>query len=405
MADRDLSGLRIERPAGKPRRKWRRRYGVAFLLLLLLGVIAYLYRLGLLTPAIEVRVATVQDLYPSQTLTLLNASGYVVAQRKASVASKTTGRLVFLGVEEGSRVKRGELIARLENEDVLAALEKAKAQAEASRHNLDDSRAELKDAALSYERRKQLLGGKIISQSDYDASEARFSRAKAAVGGREAALRVSLAAVKEAEIQLEYTNIRAPFDAVVLTKNADIGDIVTPIGAAANAKAAVVNIADMESLQAEVDVSESNIDQVKVGQPCEIRLDALPDVRFRGRVHMIVPTADRSKASILVKVAFLDRDPRILPEMSAKAAFLSREVLKEEQKPVKAIPSSALRTEAGATAVFVVQADRVRRVSVEVGRSLGDMTEVIRGLRVGEKVIVDPLDRIREGSRVSVPEA
>jgi RND family efflux transporter MFP subunit len=404
VADRDLSGLRIERPVGRPRPRRVKRYGVALFILLLFGGIGYLYRLGLLTPAIEVRVATVQELYPSQTLTLLNASGYVVAQRKASVASKITGRLVFLGVEEGSRVRTGQLIARLENDDVLAAIERTKAHVEASRHNLAEARAQLKDATLSYERIKRLVEAKIVSQSDYDASEARFSIAKAALGAREAALQASLAAVKEAEIQLEYTNIRAPFDAVVLTKNADIGDIVTPIGAAANAKAAVVNIADMGSLQAEVDVSESNIDQVRVGQPCEIRLDALPDTRFRGKVHMIVPTADRSKASVMVKVAFLDHDPRILPEMSAKVAFLSREVLLEEQKPVTAIPSSALIKADGKLSVFVLQADRARRGSVETGRVLGDMTEVMQGLRLGERVIVDPLDRILEGSRVSVPE-
>jgi RND family efflux transporter MFP subunit len=404
VADRDLSGLRIERPVGRSRPRRVKRYGTALFILLLLGAIGFLYRLGLLTSPIEVRVATVQEFYPSQTLTFLTASGYVVAQRKASVASKITGRLVFLGVEEGSRVRTGQLIARLENDDVLAAIERAKAHVEASRHNLEEARAELKDATLSYERIKRLVERKIVSQSDYDSSEARFSRAKAALGAREATLRASLAAVREAEIQLEYTNIRAPFDAVVLTKNADIGDIVTPIGAAADAKAAVVNIADMGSLQAEVDVSESNIDQVRVEQPCEVRLDALPDMRFRGKVHMIVPTADRSKASVMVKVAFLDHDPRILPEMSAKVAFLSREVLLQEQEPVTAVPSSALIKTDGKVAVFVFQADRARRVSVQAGRVIGDMTEVTSGLRLGEKVIVAPLDRILEGSRASLSE-
>ena len=162
----------------------------------------------------------------------------------------------------------------------------------------------------------------------------------------------SEAAVEEAKVLVEYANIRAPFDAVVLTKNADIGDIVTPLGAAANAKAAVVTIADMNSLQVEVDVSESNISQVRAGQPCEIRLDAFPDLRFKGVVHMIVPTADRTKASVLVKVAFREMNPRILPEMSAKVAFLSRDILPEEEKPLKAVPASAVITRGGAEPGF-----------------------------------------------------
>ena len=146
-------------------------------------------------------------------------------------------------------------------------------------------------------------------------------------------MKASNAALEGANVAIEYTLIRAPFDAIVLTKNADIGDIVTPIGAAANAKAAVVTIADMNSLEVEADVSESNLSQIRVGQPCEIQLDALPQARFRGAVHMIVPTADRSKATVMVKVRFVDKDPRILPEMSAKVAFLSRPVKQKTRNP------------------------------------------------------------------------
>ncbi len=155
-------------------------------------------------------------------------------------------------------------------------------------------------------------------------------------------LNANKAALNSAEVSIEYTLIRAPFDAVVLTKNADIGDIITPLGAAANAKAAVVTIADMSSLQVEADVSESNLKYVKLGQPCEIQLDAFQELRFRGEVHMIVPTADRSKASVMIKVKFLDKDSRILPEMSARVAFLERTVTVEEQKPRTAINPAAI---------------------------------------------------------------
>jgi len=204
-------------------------------------------------------------------------------------------------------------------------------------------------------------------------------------------------------VLLDYTNIRAPFDAVVLTKNADIGDIVTPLAATADAKAAVVTIADMESLLVAVDVSESNIAQVKAGQPCEIRLDAFPDSRFPGRVHMILPTADRSKASITVKVAFRERDPRILPEMSAKVAFLSRETGPGEQAPLRAVPAAAVAQGNGPPRVFLIQGDQVREVPVQLGRRLGEMVELREGPAIGSRIAAAPLEKLTDGARVSIP--
>ncbi|HYA01551.1 MAG TPA: efflux RND transporter periplasmic adaptor subunit, partial [Syntrophobacteria bacterium] len=399
-----LSKLRIDKVKVTSRRDRKRRYLLIALALLLLVGVGFLYRKGMLTPALEVQVATVQNIYPSQTFTLLNASGYVVAQRKAAVASKVTGRLVFLAVEEGSRVKKGELIARLESEDTKAARDQAQANVVAASHNLDQAKAELKDASLNYTRRKELAAGGYIAQSDFDAAEARYRKAEAAVAAQEATLRASTAGLREAEVMLEYTNIRAPFDAVVLTKNADIGDIVTPIGAAAEAKAAVVTIADMDSLQVEVDVSESNIQQVKVGQPCEIRLDSLPETRFPGKVHMIVPTADRTKASVLVKVAFAEKDPRVLPQMSAKVAFLSRPVAEDERKPLRAVPAATIVSADGQSAVFAVRSDRVEKVPVRLGRQLGDMTEILDGLQVGDRVVTAPLNKVRGGTRVKIRE-
>jgi RND family efflux transporter MFP subunit len=404
MAQEDLSKLRIDKAKVTSRRDRKRRYGLLMIGILVALALGALYQQGILTPAVEVQVASVQNLYPSQTFTLLNASGYVVAQRKAAVASKLTGRLVYLAVEEGSRVKKGELIARLENDDALAARDQARANEAAARFNRDQAKAELKDAQLNYNRRKELAAGGYIAQSDFDAAEARYTRAVAAVAAQEATLRASAAALREAQVMIEYTNLRAPFDAVVLTKNADIGDIVTPIGAAADAKAAVVSIADMNSLQVEVDVSESNIQQVKVGQPCEILLDSLPDTRFPGTVHMIVPTADRSKASVLVKVAFRNKDPRVLPEMSAKVAFLSRPVAEEERKPLKAVPAAALVTVGGQATVFAVRNDRAEKTTVRVGEQLGGMVEILDGLQVGDRVVTAPLKKIKAGTRIQIRE-
>jgi len=403
MPDLELEKLRIEKSALRPRARKRKRLVWAALTVVLAGALSALYRQGLLTPAVEVQAAVVQNVYPSQGLTLLSASGYVVADRKSAVASKLTGRLVYLGVEEGSRVKEGQIIARLESRDAAAARDRALQNVAVARYNLEQARAELDNAILDYERKKTLAATGTIARSAFDTAEARYKTAKASVEALSAAGRATQAALEEANVLLDYTNIRAPFDAVVLTKNADIGDIVTPLAATADAKAAVVTIADMGSLLVEVDVSESNIAQVRVEQPCEIRLDAFPDTRFPGRVHMILPTADRSKASITVKVAFLEREPRVLPEMSAKVAFLSRAVGAGEQAPVRAVPAAAVGARDGKEVVFLIQGDQVREVSVELGRRLGEMVELREGPAVGNRIAASPVDRLKDGARVSIP--
>jgi len=404
MADEDLSKLKIDKsaPTYRPLRRRRFIYGAGIIVLFLF--IALLYGTGFLTPAVQVEVANVTKIYPSQAFTLLNASGYVVAQRKAAVASKVTGRLVALMIEEGNEIKKGEVIARLENEDVIASRNQAAAELKAARHNLELAQAELTDARLSFERYQELLEDGFVSQSSFDSAEARYKKAQASVEAALARVTASKAALDGAEIAVEYTLIRAPFDAVVLTKNADIGDIVTPIGAAADAKAAVVTIADMDSLQVEVDVSESNIQSVKIGHPCEIQLDALPDSRFLGKVHMIVPTADRTKATILVKVRFLDKDNRILPEMSAKVAFLSRDIRPDEQEPRTALLKSAILADNDKHSVFLIHENRVKATPITVGDTFGDMVEVLSGVRPGDRVVLSPLDKIKDGSRIKIPE-
>jgi RND family efflux transporter MFP subunit len=372
--------------------------------ILLVVLAVALYFSGVLKPAATVEIVNVQQTYPSQGFTLLNASGYVVAQRKAAVASKATGRLVWLGVEEGNTVRQGEVLARIENADVLAGQEQAAANLNSVRSTLDQAKAELRDAELSFKRFKVLLSEGIVSTADYDTAQARYRTARAAVAGAEANILAASAALDAAKVAVEFTYIRAPFDAVVLTKNADVGDIVTPLGAAADAKAAVVTIADMGSLQAEVDVSESNLEKVRVGQPCEIQLDAFPDLRFRGKVHMVVPTADRSKATVLVKVKFVDFDKRILPEMSAKVAFLSRPVAAGEQKPGTTVNPEAVVERNGRKVVFLVKDNRVVETPVKLGTKIGDVVEVKSGVKAGDSVVLHPGEKLRDGSRITVPE-
>jgi RND family efflux transporter MFP subunit len=296
------------------------------------------------------------------------------------------------------------VVARLENEDVSATRDQAAANVNAARFTLEQAQADLRVATLSFTRNKELLSRGVVAQQAYDDALARYERAVAAVAAAEAALKANMAALEGATALLEYTLIRAPFDAVVLTKDADVGDIVTPLGAAANAKAAVVSIADMSSLEVEADVSESNLSQIRLGQPCEIQLDALPERRFRGQIHMIVPTADRSKATVMVKVRFIDKDNRILPEMSAKVAFLARLAKPDEQKPRTALHQTALVDRKDKKVVFLVREDRVAETSVTLGSPMGDMVEVLGGAKVGDRVVLNPPDGLKNGSKIKIEE-
>jgi RND family efflux transporter MFP subunit len=379
--------------------KWRLRGILIACIVFCIGVGLVVVR----TRSISVDTTTVSQVFPTQTFTLLNASGYVVAQRKAAVASKTTGRLEWIGVEEGSVVRSGEVIARLENKDLKAVVLQGEAGVGSSRASLDQVMAELTDAEQSYLRQQELLKQGIVSKAEFDAAEARFRRSAAAVKGAEAGVRGSRASLQAASVNLEYSLIRAPFDAVVLTKNADVGDIITPLGAAANAKAAVVTIADLTSLQVEADVSESNLAQVKKGQPCEILLDALPGTRFRGIVHTVVPTADRSKASVMVKIRFIDTDSRILPEMSAKVAFLEHEAGKGDQQPRIAVNPAAIVKSGSREGVYLIKADHVFFTPVTVGARLGDMVEV-SGVKSGDKLALKPLEKLKDGANITLPE-
>ena len=404
MANEDIAKLKIDKSAAsiRPRRRGKlfRWLGAA----LVIAAAGFLYLTGVLAPAVQVEVATVSSVYPSQTFTLLNASGYVVAQRKASVSSKITGRLISLMAEEGSRVKKGAVIARLEGEDMVAIRDQAAANLNVARFNLDQAGAELLDATRSLKRSKELVDKGYIARADFDVAEARQKKALAAVAGAEAAIKANAAALSNAEIQLDNTLLRAPFDAVVLTKNADVGDIVTPLGSAVSAQASVFTIADMGSLMAEVDVSEANIERIKVGQPCEVVLDALPETRFRGVVHMVVPTANRSKATVLVKVRFLNPDSRILPEMSARVAFLSREVKAAEQKPRLALNPAAVMNRQGKDTVFVIRNSHAVETPVQLGGRIGEVTEVMAGLKAGDKVAVKPVDKLKNGIKIKIAE-
>ena len=404
MPQEDLSKLKIDKSVKKSVTAGRRKkpFIIAALVILLI-VCAVLYRLGVIAPTSTVDVTTVSLIYPAQSLSVLNASGYIVAQRKAAVASKMTGRLTALMVEEGSQVQKGQILARMENADVTAVKGQGTANLANARSMLKQTAVERDNLAQEHDRYKRLIAGGNVSQSEYDLINTRYLRSQEAVKGAQAAVESASAALSGAEANLDYTLIRAPFDGVVLTKNADVGDIVTPLGASSTSKAAVVTLADMGSLHVEVDVSETSITLIKVGQPCNIQLDALSDKRFRGVVHTVVPTVDRAKATVLVKVRFIDKDKRMLPDMSAKVSFLSRELTGEELKPRLAVSQSALLRVKEKNIVYLISDNKVRETTISIGGKLGDMQEVTAGLKAGDRVALKPKG-LKDGAKIKVAE-
>lgn len=401
MADHDLSRLKIDRQAAaagvrlRPRRRWLRYAAIAVALLALAGI-----AIRLASPR-PVQTATVTSAFPTQNFTLLNATGYVVPQRKAAVASKAQGRLEWLGVLEGSRVKKDEVIARLESKDVAASFAQAQAQVQVAQANLALQQAELKDAEVNLRRSRILIVPNAISRTQYDADVARFDKARASVNSSRASVVSAQANARAAEVAVEQTVVRAPFDGVVLVKHANVGDNITPFSAAADTKGAIVTIADMETLEVEADVAESNIARIRVDQPCELLLDALPGLRLAGQVSRIVPTVDRSKATVLVKVRFVDRDARVLPDMSAKIAFLSRAATAQDRQPVVAVQPAAIATRDGRQVVYVVRDGKAHEMTVKTGNKLGELVAV-QGVKPGDVVVLSPGDQIGDGSRVAM---
>lgn len=400
----DLSQLKIERKDDGDRpggRKGPGRTGwiaIAFTLV----VAAVFASRFLASPPVTVEVTTVSSINPDQATAILNATGYAVAQRRAAVASKGTGRLVELNVREGDRVKKGDVIGRLESADMAAALARAQANRNVAESALDQAEAEATEATLSYERKKSLVASGMIPKADFESAEARYRRAVAVVASGKAGVKAAEAAVRSAEVDVENTIIRAPFDGTVLTKNADVGEVVAPFGSSASAKAAVVTMADMDSLQVEADVSESNIEKIRVGQRCEITLDAYPETKYDGVVEAVVPTVDRAKATVLTKIRFVNRDDRVLPEMSARVAFLSEPAGVANQKPVVAVPPSAVVTRGERKVVFIVRGVRAEERPVEAGGTVGGFVEIKSGLKSGERVVVNPPEGLQNGDRVRI---
>ena len=397
---------------GAPRRRSR------WWLWLLIAALLVAAVAGLLTQRkTEVQTSTVMTAFPSAQYAQLTASGYVVAQRRAAVSSKATGRLVELRVREGSKVTGGELIGRLDASDVAAATGATQAavlQAQAAvgqaQAALRQAQVEQVNAEAELKRTQALLAQNFVSPQVGDQALRRFEAARAAVATAAAAVTavqagvgVASAQLKVQEVNRSNTEIRAPFDGVVLVKNANVGDMITPFSSAAGSQGAVVTIADMGTLEVEADVSESNVGKVAIDMPVEITLDALPDSRFRGSVVRVVPTVDRAKATVMTKIRFDKIDPRVLPEMSAKVVFLSQRPGEADLKPVVAVNPKTVVEREGKKTVFRLRDDTLEAVPVSVGRTLGDALEITgASLKPGDRLVLNPADKLAAGARVSV---
>ncbi|MEQ1516171.1 MAG: efflux RND transporter periplasmic adaptor subunit [Usitatibacteraceae bacterium] len=401
MSTTDLSKLTIARDqkAFSGKKSGGKKWWIIGAVLVIAVIASFLLRGG--GPS-QVEAGIVASAYPSQAITALNATGRVSARTKAAVSTKATGRLEYLGVQEGSIVKAGDLLARIENRDVSATLDQAQASLRAATANLEQGAAELRDAEANLRRSEDLVKKNFISSATYDAALARHDKAKASVASFNGAIGVAQANVRAARVTLEQTLIRAPFDGVVLTKNANVGDIITPFSSAADSKGAVVNMADMSTLEVEADVSEVSLGKISVDQPVELQLDAFPDLRLLGKVSRIVPTVDRSKATVLVKVEFVEKDKRVLPDMSAKVSFLQRELKPDERKPVTAVQQAALTKRDGKDVLFAIDDKNiVKQVGVTVSPKLGDLVPV-SGVKPGDKVVLTPTEKLKDGGTVTI---
>ena len=411
MRSADLSGLRIDRAAlPPPRRKRTARIVLAFLAAVV-AVAAVLQVLG--SRAVEVRVAPAEAVggAPGAAVAeVLTANGYVVARQRASVSTEVSGRLQALYVAEGSRVRQGQVLGVLRNDEQRAALQSAQAALASARADRAEAEASAHEAEVSRKRSEALLQKSLVSQSDYDEAEARAKVAAARVESAGAAVANARARLAAAQVELARTFIRAPFSGAVLRKEAEVGEIVSPIPSSGGlTRGAIVTMADLSSLEVDVDVNEGYVARTREGMRAEITLDAYPNERYPGRVRQIVPTADRQKATVTVKVAFDSLDARVLPEMGAKVTFLADE-FPAGAKGVRVasaavtIPKAAVAEREGRAVVFV--ADKGRAALRSVGpRPYGDDRVVVSGgLAPGEFVVVDPPGALADGARIKTEE-
>ena len=406
----ELASLRIDSSA----RGGGGRRGVWILIIVVAAVVAagWLWSRRVEAADVKTAVVTAETGAGAAPGAVLNASGYVTARRRATVSSKVTGKVIEVFIEEGKEVRKGDVLARLDDSQLRASLNVGRAQLEAARRAAAEDQARLREAELTLQRRRQLLKEGVIGRAELDTAQAEVESLKARIAMAQQQVEVAESQVKAIQTDLNDMVVRAPFDGVAISKDAQPGEMISPVSAGGGfTRTGIGTIVDMSSLEIEVDVSESYINRVRPGQPVEAVLDAYPDWRIPAHVITTVPSADRQKATVRVRIGFegagpdkKDKkvDPRILPDMGVKVSFLNERAPQTEQAPRARllVPKTAIRSDNGADVVFVVREDRVERRAVRVGAADGDRVEVISGINAGERVVVDGPATLADGARV-----
>jgi RND family efflux transporter MFP subunit len=406
----ELASLRIDHSAKAGGGGSRRGLVVVAVILLLVALGAGWFWTQR-TQAATVRTAAVTSAGGAGAApgSVLDASGYVTARRRATVSSKVTGKVVEVLVEEGQAVRRGQVLARLDDAQIRAGLDVARAQLEAARRAAAEDQARLKEAQLTQARLSQLIKDQVVGRAEVDTANAAVESLTARIELARQQVQVAESQVRAIETDLVDMVVRAPFDGVAISKDAQPGEMVSPVSAGGGfTRTGICTIVDMSSLEIEVDVSESYINRVRPGQPVEAALDAYPQWRIPAHVITTVPSADRQKATVRVRIGFTKGDdgkldPRILPDMGVKVSFFEKDAgaaPAEGSRSKLVMPKAAVRTEEGTTYVFVMQGDRVERRAVKVGTAQGDQIEVLSGLSAGDRVVVEGPDTLVDGARV-----
>ena len=399
----ELSALRIER---EPLRTGGGRSVTWVMMLLILGGAGggAWYWFTREQP-IEVEVVAVTERAAGTQASVLNASGYVTARRRATVSSKVTGKVIEVNVEEGMAVREGQVLARLDDSTLQAGITLARAQLQATRLAVPEIEVRLAEARLNLQRQERLMKDGLTTPSAIDQAQAEVNSLMARINSVREQINVAQSQVALQQTAIDDMVIRAPFSGVALSKDAQPGEMVSPVSAGGGfTRTGISTIVDMRSLEIEVDVNESYINRVSAGQPVTAVLDAYPDWQIPAKVIAVVPTADRQKATVLVRIGFTALDPRILPDMGVKVTFL-REA--DAAAPVTAqavtlVPKAAVKTENGNTYVYLVQQTTVERRAIKTGGTDGDRIEVTAGLKGGDRVVISPPPELAEGVQIIV---
>ena len=399
----ELASLRIDHSA----RGGGGRGALIVVVLLVLAIAAGAILWARREPVTEVRVAeaAVRSGAAGAANAVLNASGYVTARRRATVSSKVTGKVLEIFVEEGRAVKRGQVLARLDDAQLKAQLNVEEAQLNAAKRAATENEARLKEAELTLGRRQQLVKDKVISRAELDTAEAEVESLKARIAMAQQQVEVAQSVINARRTDLADMVVRAPFDGIAISKDAQPGEMISPVSAGGGfTRTGICTIVDMSSLEIEVDVSESYINRVKPAQPVEALLDAYPEWRIPAKVIATIPSADRQKATVRVRIGFDQLDPRILPDMGVKVSFLSEApepaAAAAAARPRLLVPKGAVRTVDGTAIVFVVRGERAERLAVRTGATDGDLIEVVSGLNAGDRVVSDGTVALVDGARV-----